>query len=111
MVHLVLTSSELLLSEAVIAELEDVFRRPKLDRYHDLNLRLDFLWQLVDIARPIRVIHRVAECRDSRDNIFLELALSGAADVIVTGDFDLLSMHPWRGVAILTPADYLARFT
>jgi hypothetical protein len=103
----VLASCELLLSAAVVEELENVFRRPKFDRYHDLNVRLNFLWHLVDVAKPIRVVDKVADCRDPRDNMFLELALSGRADVIVTGDDDLLSLHPWRGIAILSPADYL----
>jgi predicted nucleic acid-binding protein len=34
-------------------------------------------------------------------------ALAGKADFI-TGDADLLSLHPWRGIAILSPADFLA---
>jgi predicted nucleic acid-binding protein len=32
----------------------------------------------------------------------------GRADVIVTGDRDLLALNPFRGIAILTPAAYLA---
>lgn len=47
-------------------------------------------------------------CRDPKDNKFLELALSGQADLILTGDDHLLSLHPWRGIPILTPQDYLA---
>jgi len=35
------------------------------------------------------------------------VALNGRADVIITGDADLLGMHPWRGIAIISPADYL----
>jgi putative PIN family toxin of toxin-antitoxin system len=108
-VAFVIASSELLLSAPVIQELEDVLRRPKLDRYLDANMRLNYLWELVDIASPIRVLHRVTDCRDPRDNKFLELALSGKADFIITGDKDLLSLNPWRGIAILNPTDYLAR--
>jgi predicted nucleic acid-binding protein len=40
--------------------------------------------------------------------MFLDLALNGQADLIVTGDQDLLCMPPWRGIAIVSPADYLA---
>jgi len=54
------------------------------------------------------VLESVTDCRDPDDNKFLELALSGKADLIITGDADLLSLHPWRGIAILSPADYLA---
>jgi len=49
----------------------------------------------------------VRECRDPKDDKFLEVALNGRADVIVTGDADLLGMHPWREIAILSPVDYL----
>jgi predicted nucleic acid-binding protein len=57
---------------------------------------------------PLEVEEKITECRDPKDDKFLELALSGKADVIVTGDQDPLSMHPWRGIAILSPADFLA---
>jgi predicted nucleic acid-binding protein len=43
-----------------------------------------------------------------RDNKYLELALAGGAETIVSGDYDLLVLHSWRGVRILQPADYLA---
>jgi len=44
-------------------------------------------------------------------NKFLEAAVNGRADVIVTGDKDLLDLNPFRSIAIMTPADYLARDT
>ena len=51
---------------------------------------------------------RVTDCRDAKDNKYLELALAAGAETIVSGDFDLLVLHPWRGVRILDPAGYLA---
>jgi uncharacterized protein len=103
-----MATSHLLLSAALIEELEAVFRRPKLDRYTDLETRLKYLWSLVEAAKPISIVENVTDCRDEKDNKLLALALSGHADVIVTGDRDLLCLHPWRGIPILTPADYLA---
>jgi predicted nucleic acid-binding protein len=51
----------------------------------------------------------VHECRDPKDDKYLELAVAGKADVIVSSDVGHLQvMHPWRGIAILSPADYLA---
>lgn len=35
-----------------------------------------------------------------KDDKFLEVALNGRAEVIITGDADLLAMHPWRGIEI-----------
>jgi len=48
----------------------------------------------------------VSECRDPKDNKFLELALSANADVIVASDIHLLEMHPFRGLRILQLADF-----
>ena len=52
-------------------------------------------------------------CRDPKDNHFLALALALAAeaDVLVSSDEDLLVLHPWRGIPIITPAEFLARFS
>ena len=52
---------------------------------------------------------RVELCRDPRDDQFLELALAGRADFLLTGDTDLLTLHPFRGTAILTSAAYLGQ--
>jgi predicted nucleic acid-binding protein len=49
----------------------------------------------------------IRECRDPKDDKFLEVALNGKADLIITGDADLLTLHPWREIAILSPANYL----
>jgi hypothetical protein len=52
----------------------------------------------------------VRECRDPRNDKYLALTLAGHADVIVSGDVrHLLSRHPWRGIAILSRADFLTR--
>jgi uncharacterized protein len=50
----------------------------------------------------------VAACRDPKDDKYLELARAAGAAFIVSGDDDLLVLHPWRGVSILSPAAYLA---
>jgi predicted nucleic acid-binding protein len=49
-----------------------------------------------------------AHC-DPGDDKFLEVALNGRADLIITGDRDLLALDPFMGIAIRTPAAYLAR--
>ena len=51
---------------------------------------------------------RVTDCRDAKDNRYLELALAASADIIVSGDQDLLVLDPWRGVRILSPAAFVA---
>ena len=58
----------------------------------------------IEISGQVRGV-----CRDPKDDKFLEVAVHGRAELILTGDTDLLVLHPFRGIAILTPADYLAR--
>jgi putative PIN family toxin of toxin-antitoxin system len=101
--------SLLLFSESTMYELADVLSRPKFDRYISREDRKGFLQRLGKIAEFVPIIQLIRECRDPRDDKFLEVALNGRADVIITGDADLLAMSPWRGVAILSPADYLTR--
>lgn len=50
----------------------------------------------------------VTDCRDAKDNKYLELALASGAEIIVSSDEDLLVLDPWRGVRVLRPVDYLA---
>jgi putative PIN family toxin of toxin-antitoxin system len=61
------------------------------------------------IATWVEPSIHIRACRDARDDKFLEVAVHGKADAIVTGDADLLALDPFQGIAILTPADYLER--
>ena len=49
----------------------------------------------------------VHACRDPRDDKFLEVAVNGMADLIVTGDDDLLVLDRFRPTRILTPKQFL----
>jgi putative PIN family toxin of toxin-antitoxin system len=100
-------SCVLLTSEAIMTELRQVAGRAKFDRYLNLSQRHEFVERYSEIARWIVPDATVQDCRGAKDNRFLELALSGRADVIVSGDEDLLALNPWRGVSIVTPAVYL----
>lgn len=96
----------LLVSDETIAELDDVLRWPKFDKYVSETRRLEFLAALVREAEVIDVVDVVTECRDPKDNKFLELALSGRGSHIVTGDTDLLVLHPFRRIAIVNPQSF-----
>jgi putative PIN family toxin of toxin-antitoxin system len=102
----VLSSIETLL------ELKAVIARVKFNRARTLAAREQFLsiyLDLFELALPTSPPVNIVDCRDPDDNKFLSLALTGEADLIVTGDADLLSLHPFRGIPILTPSAYLAR--
>lgn len=91
-----------------MAELLDVLHRPGVARFLKPELRSELLGQLVALGIPFEPTERVVHCRDPKDDKYLELALASQADTIVTGDGDLLVLHPWRAVRILRPAEYLA---
>ena len=82
--------------------------RPKFDRYLSLASRARTLADFRETILIVAITEQVQECRDAKDDKFLELA-AGKADLILTGDQDLLMLHPWRGISIQTPASYLIR--
>lgn len=102
-----LQHGQLLVSEAMLEELDDVLRRPKLAGYVSEEQRLEFLAAYIRDAEDVLVTTRLRECRDPKDDKFLELAIAGKATHIVSGDQDLLTLSPFRGIVILTPADFL----
>ena len=106
-VHKALDYGVLLFSEATMTELAEVLFRPKFRRYVSAERRRLFLGQLASTAEFVPIIQLIRECRDPKDDKFLEVALNGRADVIITGDADLLAMHRWRGIKILSPANYV----
>ena len=101
-------SDRVAVSEAVMIELQNVFARPRLMRFIVPELRDNVLSLLDAFGVLFTPTEPVFDCCDPKDNKYLELALVARADVIVSSDSDLLVLHPWRGVGILRPAEYLA---
>jgi putative PIN family toxin of toxin-antitoxin system len=98
----------LLVSEATVTELREVLARKKFDRYVSLEDRDRFLAMLVSDATLVQIMEEVRACRDPKDDECLALAVNGGAACIVTGDQDLLILHPFREVSVLTPQQFLA---
>lgn len=96
------------MSEATLAKLLGVLARPSLARFIDPERRDEMLALLDAFAASFAPAEAVAECRDTKDDKYLELALAAKAEVIVSGDDDLLVFDPWRGVQILRPTAHLA---
>jgi uncharacterized protein len=99
---------KVLISAATVADLNDVLRRPRFDKYLREEEHTEFLATLVREAELVDVTDVVTDCRDPQDNKFLELAVSGKATHIISGDDDLLALHPFRGIAILSPHTFIA---
>lgn len=96
-----------LVSAATIAEVMRVITRPKFDRYVPYESRRLVLALLLRRTTLIPVTVQITDCRDPKDNKFLEVAVAGNADVIISGDDDLLVLHPYRGISICTPGDFV----
>jgi putative PIN family toxin of toxin-antitoxin system len=98
-------------STPMMVELIDVLGRPKIQaKYHVQPNDIVELINLVRLRGELVIPKRAIEvCRDPKDNKFLEAALAGEADAIVTGDDDLLVLHPFDGIDILRPSEFLAR--
>jgi putative PIN family toxin of toxin-antitoxin system len=101
----------LLLSEATLAEIDEVLRRPKFDRYVPEQARLEFLAALLEKAEWVTATPEIQACRDPKDDKFLSLAVGGRANHLVSGDPDLLVLNPFRGIQILAPQQFLAVFS
>jgi putative PIN family toxin of toxin-antitoxin system len=86
-----------------------VAARPKFDRFVSRELRGEFVSALREKAELIVPTHTVIVCRDPKDDAFLSLAVSAEADAIITGDPDLLTLHPFEDIPILTPRQFLER--
>jgi putative PIN family toxin of toxin-antitoxin system len=95
------------LSDAVFREIGGVLARPKFARVLSHNRRGEALELLAAAALWVEPIEKVEDCRDAKDNPYLELALAAGASVILSGDEDLLTLNPWRGVRVLRATQFL----
>ena len=93
--RLALHVGEVLASAATLEELADVLRRDQFSKYVTLEERERFLAALVDRVTLIKPDVSIQICRDPSDDKFLELAVSGQSRCIVSGDKDLLVLHPF----------------
>ncbi len=101
----------ILYSQATLNELEQVLNRKKFNKYLSLEDRQLFLLKFISSSELVSITENITVCRDEKDNKFLELAVSGNANVIVTGDMDLLVLNPFQSVEIVTPDMLIDRFS
>jgi putative PIN family toxin of toxin-antitoxin system len=102
-----LDTDAVLISVPVLLELAEVLSREKFDKYVTPDERTRFLASFLKIAELVEISETIIVCRDPKDDKLLELAISGKADYLVTGDKDLLVLNPFRGVRIFTPREFL----
>ena len=94
-----------------LIEIVEVLFRRKFDSYFwDENERWSIINELEVNSELFNPTISIQACRDTKDNKFLELAITCGAPCIVTGDKDLLVLHPFRGIPIMTASDFLEKF-
>jgi len=100
---------QLLYSEPLLFELTDVLARQRLRTKYGLTT--DDVGAVLSLillrGEPVVPSRRIDACRDPSDNMILEAAVAGRADAIVSGDEDLLTLSPFEGMPILSPATFL----
>jgi len=104
-VHLVLSRGRLLFSPATFAEFETRLWRPKFDRYLSIETRKALLHDFDAVADWIEIGQIGRYSRDPDDDKFVQTALDGEAELLISGDRDLLDMGTVVGLTIMTPAD------
>jgi putative PIN family toxin of toxin-antitoxin system len=77
-----------------------------------------FGWKAADVAAAVeavlpfplrtKTLGKLHVCRDPNDDMVLECAVVSGAQVIVSGDKDLLVLGSYQGIRIVTPAEYLS---
>jgi putative PIN family toxin of toxin-antitoxin system len=99
----------LLYSHSLLKELVDVLNRPRIRNKYGLTEQdIETVLSLILLrGEAVAPQMQIAACRDPKDDKFLDVAVSGKADVIVSGDQDLLVLHPFSGIPILPPAAFL----
>ena len=101
-----LATGQILVSLDIVNELNDVLGREKFNSYVSEEERFEFLITFLQETVFVEIVETVTACRDPKDDKFLDLAVNGDAECIVSGDGDLLALHPFRGIAIVTSRDF-----
>jgi putative PIN family toxin of toxin-antitoxin system len=98
-------------STDMVVEVVEVLGRPFFCiKYHIEPDDITALIHLVRLRGELVVpVLKVAVCRDPKDDKFLEAALAGKADCVISGDADLIVLSPFEDIPILRPAEFLAR--
>ena len=105
--QLVLTDKIIpLLSIELFQEIAETLHYPKLQKYIDTKRKTEVLSSL-SLLINTQITTSIDIVRDQDDNKILEIAISGNAQYIVTGDNDLLTLREYQGIKIMKPTDFL----
>jgi putative PIN family toxin of toxin-antitoxin system len=97
-------SDTLLLSKEIMGKILSVL---SIKFHRDREAISHVAFYLSDLARMIKPTRKIRLFKDDPDNRILECAVSGRADVIVTGDKEILKLGEYEGIKIKSLKDYL----
>lgn len=102
---------EVVLSPSLIEEVHRAFTYPRVRKAIRRDVDpAEWFDEVAVLAIVVPDTDRAAgACRDRDDDKLLSAALEGRADVVVSGEEDLLSMSDYEGVALSSPRAFLAR--
>ena len=95
-------------SRELMREYRRVMASTKFDSYTQPRERQILLETYTEGAEHIKISGTLRVCRDPRDDMVIETALEGNADILVTGDTDILALRPMKGISIMTPSEFVA---
>jgi putative PIN family toxin of toxin-antitoxin system len=101
---------QLLISVETVQELNAVLLKPKFQDVFNSTLRAEIFSILLRVGEVVEVRSGVALSRDPSDDKFLNLAIDGGADFLISRDPDLLTLKKIKTCRILSPADYMSEF-
>ena len=105
-----ISKHDILRSHSTLEELSATLFKSKFDKYFkDEQAKESFVISFIAASLHKEITHKITICRDPKDNIYLELALAGRADFIVSGDNDLLVLNPFRNIQIITPREFIEK--
>jgi putative PIN family toxin of toxin-antitoxin system len=97
-------------NESTFAELESRIQRDKFDRYFGDNGRIVFLTRLAQAIEHFPINTQIQISRDADDDKFIGLAMDSGAKILISGDLDLKDIKTYKGIEILSPAQFMGRF-
>jgi putative PIN family toxin of toxin-antitoxin system len=92
---------QLLLSDELLEEMNDVLHRPKFQRYFTVDVINELVSLMLGKVEMVEIKETFDVCRDPKDDFLLDLCVSGKADYLVTGDEDLLALNPFKGTQVI----------
>jgi len=96
----------IVITDQLIEEIKEVTGRENLRKYFPYSKVLELILFLETVADKYEITPQHFICRGTKDNFLLDLLTISKADYLVTGDKDLLTLHPFESTTILTPSDF-----